>query len=173
MSVYFIKPVGMDGPIKIGSSFSPTSRLGALDNWSPFALELVAEIAGEARLERRFHALFYHLHERREWFRPAPELVRVIEAIKAGSFDISTLPDAKLVTRDFQAHRAALRKAWTPERRLIASYSARVRAVQNRTDTLCKEYASRCADAEVRARIEAYLADPHAHGEPRLKRRPR
>ena len=89
--VYFIKPIGMEGPIKIGCSFSPTARRETLETWSPFALEIVAEIEGEFRLERQFHALFSDSHQRREWFTATP-------AINAGTFDKTTLPNPKLLT---------------------------------------------------------------------------
>lgn len=51
--VYFIKPVGLAGPIKIGCSYSPEKRRSALDCWSPFALEIIAQIDGGANLERQ------------------------------------------------------------------------------------------------------------------------
>ena len=46
--VYFIKPVGMEGPIKIGCSIMPTERLEGLAVWSPFPLEIVAAIQAES-----------------------------------------------------------------------------------------------------------------------------
>ncbi len=92
--VYFIKPVGMDGPIKIGCSESPARRRIALEAWSPFPLELVATIEGDCLLEQRFHAEFIADHERLEWFRITPRLLAVIGAINAGTFDIETLPRA-------------------------------------------------------------------------------
>ena len=42
--VYFIKPIGMDGPIKIGCSVSPDRRRETLEWWCPFPLEILAEI---------------------------------------------------------------------------------------------------------------------------------
>jgi hypothetical protein len=82
--VYFIKPVGMDGPIKIGCSWSPESRLRALMVWSPFDLEIVATIAGDFDLEGRIHAQFAEHHRRQEWFNWTPELLALIEEVKAG-----------------------------------------------------------------------------------------
>jgi hypothetical protein len=90
--VYFIRPIGMQGPVKIGCSQSPDQRRCTLAAWSPFPLEVVAEIAGGERLERSFHALFAEQHERREWFRWSPELQAVMDAINAGTFDVATLP---------------------------------------------------------------------------------
>lgn len=93
MIVYFIKPVGMDGPIKIGTSQSPDGRLSTLQTWSPFALEMVACIEGEGNIEGRFHAAFKKHHQRREWFTPADEIKQAIRDINAGRFDLSSLPE--------------------------------------------------------------------------------
>lgn len=90
--VYFIRPVGMDGPVKIGCSARPTTRKASLQCWSPFPLEVVAQTEGNVRTERRFHRLFYASHSHGEWFHGTPELSVVIEAINAGTFDPATLP---------------------------------------------------------------------------------
>lgn len=92
MSVYFIKPIGMDGPIKIGQSKSPEGRVRDLSRWSPFPLEIVAEIEGGRDVEERFHAAFIDHHERLEWFSPHPEILNAIAAINAGTFDVDSLP---------------------------------------------------------------------------------
>lgn len=92
MSVYFIKPVGMDGPIKIGQSASPEGRVRDLSRWCPFPLEIVAKIEGGREVEERFHAAFIDHHERLEWFSPHPEILNAIAAINAGTFDVDSLP---------------------------------------------------------------------------------
>lgn len=94
--VYFIKPIGMDGPIKIGCSAMVDGRCLALAFWSPFPLEVVAQIYGDERLESRFHNQFKHLHERQEWFSAAPELIETIASVKAGTFNVDTLPEKGL-----------------------------------------------------------------------------
>lgn len=97
--VYFIRPIGMAGPIKIGCSASPDKRLGALETWSPFPLEIIATLEGTEHTERQFHALFAAHHERREWFRWCPEIEEAVAAINAGTFDRRTLPSpARLVS---------------------------------------------------------------------------
>lgn len=97
-TVYFIKPVGMEGPIKIGCSQSPDGRRKTLSTWSPYALEIVAEIEGDDYIERRFHAAFKAHFQRREWFTGAPEIHEAIRAINAGTFDLSSLPDPERLT---------------------------------------------------------------------------
>lgn len=92
--VYFIKPIGMAGPIKIGQSATPGVRLQHLNCWAPFPLEIVAQIEGGRELEERFHAAFVDHHERLEWFTAHPDIISVIAAINDGAFDIDTLPYA-------------------------------------------------------------------------------
>lgn len=93
--VYFMRPVGAEGPVKIGCSGKPAKRLEAYMNWSPWPLEVVATVPGSFHLEWAFHAKFAHLHTHHEWFREDPELTATIDAIRAGSFDLSSLPPAK------------------------------------------------------------------------------
>lgn len=64
MPVYFIRPVGMDGPVKIGGSGVPKNRLNNLMTWSPFPLEVAATDDGGYPLERRIA---------RQSHRPAPQ----------------------------------------------------------------------------------------------------
>jgi hypothetical protein len=99
MSVYFIRGVGMRGPIKIGHSYSPARRALAHEASSPVKLEIVAEITGSFDLERRFHAAFIGSHERCEWFSWTPELQRTIDAINGGTFDPSSLPPPAYLPR--------------------------------------------------------------------------
>lgn len=82
--VYFIKPVGLAGPIKIGCSWLPQSRLESLSTWSPFPLEIVTTIPGRQRLEKNIHECFADLHLRREWFRADDRLLNAVERLKAG-----------------------------------------------------------------------------------------
>lgn len=90
--VYFVRPVGMKGPVKIGCSVYPRHRLSQIVAWSPFDLELVAVIDGDELLEARFHRKFIESHNRLEWFDWTPELEAAIDAIHAGKFRRSSLP---------------------------------------------------------------------------------
>lgn len=51
--VYFVKPVGQDGPVKIGFSETPIDRLSTLMTWSPIPLEIAIAIPGDRELEGR------------------------------------------------------------------------------------------------------------------------
>lgn len=97
--VYFIKPIGMAGPVKIGCSSSPDNRRRSLATWSPFPLEIVAEIEGDIKLEQRFHTRFLGSYKSHEWFDWSPELQAVIDAVAAGTFDIATLPKPQQLPR--------------------------------------------------------------------------
>lgn len=82
--VYFLKPVGMDGPIKIGCGFEPRERLGSYMALSPYPLEIILTIPGNLALERNIHDCFIDCHSHSEWFRAEPRLLAAIEALKAG-----------------------------------------------------------------------------------------
>lgn len=79
--VYFIKPAGMSGPIKIGCSYLPANRLIDLTMWSPFKLEVIGFVEGTTKDERFLHRCFAHLHSHAEWFHPAPQLQEAIQNI--------------------------------------------------------------------------------------------
>lgn len=110
--VYFIKPIGFDGPIKIGTSCDPTGRGKSLELWCPFPLEVLASLPGGLELERRFHARFFEQHRNHEWFEATDDLVATIDAINAGTFSIDTLPQGRSLQRS--AKRGGRRK-WTQE----------------------------------------------------------
>lgn len=82
--VYFIKPVGLDGPIKIGCSAEPEKRLKVLGTWSPFPLEIMGKAPGGHSDENFLHRRFADLHTHREWFLSSPLLRETIRRILAG-----------------------------------------------------------------------------------------
>jgi len=127
--VYFIKPVAMDGPVKIGHSVAPESRLDVLAVWSPLPLHLVGSVPGTYADEQFLHKAFVATHSHREWFFYSAELGETISRIlEAGSVDAvrSTLvipPGAKRPSR---------RNPWNEMRRERTSYASRVRNAQHR-----------------------------------------
>lgn len=90
--VYFIRPVGCDGPVKIGCTLGPLGRLNDLMYWSPVDLEIVATLPGDRKLESRFQGLFADSHRRHEWFDATPELLAMIASIQDGTFADDHLP---------------------------------------------------------------------------------
>lgn len=97
--VYFMRPVGMEGPVKIGTTTASDRRHAELQRWSPFPLEVTAQIEGGLALERRFHTLFRPIRSHHEWFRPHPQLTRVITLIRAGRLDPNLLPPTRALGR--------------------------------------------------------------------------
>lgn len=108
--VYFVRPIGTEGPVKIGCSTAPASRVETYCTWSPVPLEIVATIPGGWSVEWAFHAKFAALRLHHEWFSADPELTATIEAIRSGSFNTATLPAPK------RLRSAAQQRAWTRKR---------------------------------------------------------
>jgi hypothetical protein len=127
--VYFIRPVGMDGPIKIGFSNSPKTRLETLAAWSPFPLEIIGFVKGTYQDERFLHDCFFEQHSHREWFKFSPLLRDTIaKVIDAGSVDAAR---AELAPRASLKRPRAKRAAWIGVR---TSYDMRVRNTRRRLE---------------------------------------
>ena len=82
--LYFIRPVGMQGPVKIGSSNIPERRLEALMKWSPYVLEIVATAPGSHALEFNVQDCFYDDLLHHEWFHPSARLDKLMADLRAG-----------------------------------------------------------------------------------------
>lgn len=83
--VYFIRPVGMDGPIKIGCAMDLDRRFNELEASSPYPLEVAAVVDGGIGLERKLHEYFRAIRSHREWFYPASDLLALVEEIRRGA----------------------------------------------------------------------------------------
>lgn len=134
--VYFLKPVGMYGPIKIGTSEMPMNRLQSLMAWSPFKLELLATTPGSWQLEFKLHCRFARSHLHAEWFEPDTDLMIGISALRAGksveeAFDLAQSQGSirKKLKRNYspawRAHMSIVHRARWAVRR-----AAQKRAVQ-------------------------------------------
>lgn len=115
--VYFIKPVAVDGPVKIGCSICPEKRLISLTR-KRRPLEIAATIAGDYFVERQFHTLFREDHIGGEWFFHSAEMAVVISSINDGSFDLTALPETPVRLPRKQIE-------YTPERRAHMSAAAK------------------------------------------------
>lgn len=92
--IYFVKPIAMDGPIKIGCSVEPKGRLVSLMSWCPFELEILATAPGGYAEEKRLHHKFAADHLRSEWFRTTNELLRFIDQVRtAGALPFELVGD--------------------------------------------------------------------------------
>jgi hypothetical protein len=87
--VYFIKPVGLEGPIKIGISIKPLIRLEEFSACSPLPLEMIGFVPGTELDERFMHDCFADHHSHREWYRSSPKLRDAIaSALQATRVDV-------------------------------------------------------------------------------------
>lgn len=77
-SVYFIRPVGMAGPIKIGYSICPAQRILDLHAQSPFPLELIGMIDGPPSLEGQVHNHLRDHWSHHEWFFPTDAVLSFV-----------------------------------------------------------------------------------------------
>lgn len=82
-SIYFLRPVGQKGPIKIGSSQVPKRRLQGYQIWSPVLLEIAATCPAHRNTEVFLHRHFYPTHMHGEWFVWSDELQRLIDHVEA------------------------------------------------------------------------------------------
>jgi len=120
--VYFIKPIGLPGPIKIGFSALPKNRLLSLAIWSPFPLEIAVAIPGTLKLEMNIHDCLARSHSHHEWFFPTDEVTQLVNALNAGKSIEESI--------DLSARKGTLRsryKKWSEESKVRASYGARLR----------------------------------------------
>lgn len=132
--VYFIRPVGMDGPVKIGASRIPEQRIETLSSWSPFKLEVVAKVRGDVTLERNIHECFADIHSHKEWFRADPRLTELIEKLAAGVriHDALDLNNRKGPIRRW----AVGTRKYTPEQSRYLGYRTRLEAARRRAERI-------------------------------------
>jgi len=129
--VYFAKPIGLDGPIKIGCSDAPAERLLTLAVWSPWPLEIVGYVPGDFSDENFLHRCFAGNHSHREWFHSTPNLREAITRILAdGNLDWA---EKNLCPSDDV--KSPLSRKRTPEQKLRMSYSRRIEWATRRMRT--------------------------------------
>ncbi|MCA0343840.1 MAG: GIY-YIG nuclease family protein [Proteobacteria bacterium] len=129
--IYFIKPIGLAGPIKIGCSVWPCERVSQVMTWSPLPLELVHSFPGGFEVERQIHRCFADLHSHREWFHAGDRLLNAIEKIKSG------VPLQSAI--DLHDDRGSIRKGQWGKKSIPADLVG------------YRSYAARCRNAERRA----------------------
>lgn len=175
--VYFMRPVGMEGPVKIGCSWLPAERLEQLAVWSPFPLEVVAAVPGNFALELNIHQCLADLHSHHEWFRADPKISAIIAKLQAGVAigDAMDLTDRQPSTKYPQYCSPETRK----HRRYAIGLSAAARKLSTEThwfdlpadvNRVLRRWCKTGRGAEGRwptdaefARMDAVLADPSAH----------
>lgn len=172
--VYFARPISMPGPIKIGSSQAPLSRLLQLAAWSPFPLEIAATVPGNAALEYNIHDCFFHSHSHLEWFHPTPPLLSLIAALRAG-VPIEHAIDLNKREGSVKGKKIVSSPRRGPPKTKYLSYSKRIRhAIKRLEASLCERrfapqwvddlvetlYRNGTISADEEARLSAFIADP-------------
>lgn len=79
--VYFVKPVGASGPIKIGLSGNPQKRINEIKGWCPFELEMIGAVPGSWADEQFLHECLAEHHSHGEWFHASPLVLNTIEHV--------------------------------------------------------------------------------------------
>jgi hypothetical protein len=121
--VYFLRPIGAEGPIKIGCSNQPLKRLRAVEIWSPMKLEIVASAPGGTAHEAALHAMFLADRLHGEWFAASPALNELIEhVLQHGTLPLTGIPTRPSEWREFRdtrmggmaprAPKEAVREKW-------------------------------------------------------------
>jgi hypothetical protein len=172
--IYFIRPVGSVGPIKIGYSTRTAVRLRELTNWSPVPLEVIVTIPGAYQLETRLHQCFAFAHLHFEWFAPVDPLLRGIDALRNGAA-VEEAFDLSAVTGKIKNIKPRDRSYLTPQYRERRSYAFRIDHAQRRHDALapreaekilCSSRAQIPLTEDEKAWLDRLLADPAKHFTP-------
>lgn len=82
--LYFVKPVGQAGPIKIGHSVNPARRVRELACEVGRKLQLVAQCPARRIDESYMHWRHRHHHLCGEWFEPTPRIMADAERAAHG-----------------------------------------------------------------------------------------
>lgn len=110
--VYFVRPVGMDGPIKIGTSVDIQARLGVINSQSRVLCEVMASAPGGYEEERALQKHLLGDWLRSEWFSPSLRLMAIVDHVIATG-QLPPIPDNQNET----IRSAAVRRAWVARRR--------------------------------------------------------
>ena len=117
--VYFLKPIGMSGPFKIGCSQAPYTRLETFMSWSPFRLEMIGQVPGSTQDENYLHRCFWDQRSHCEWFHYSNDLRSAIDRIiTLGSVPRDIVAAEVLKTKPGRKR--------TPEQSRIMSYRMRL-----------------------------------------------
>lgn len=169
--IYFLKPQNFSGPIKIGCSFLPESRLTTMMKWSPFPLEIMTTTPGSFVLETALHHHFADVHLHAEWFQPVDRLVHGIEQLRQGA-SLEQAFDLSVKNGSIRSYRTRSKLFMTPEWKLRRSYRSRLMWAERRFQARVPDDVDQIlhfsktqlplSDAD-RARLDDVLGDPQKH----------
>lgn len=159
--VYFFKPVGCEGPIKIGCSQWPAERMKSLSVWAPVPLEMIGAVPGTFDDERFLHLCFAKSHSHREWFHASPRLLDAICVILAAGTVAAVrgkLSPEGSIGRSYERMK-------TPEYRRYRSYSSRIRHASSRLRKQ-NEFGAWDVPDDIEAILQKWLGSQYRHIEP-------
>lgn len=174
--VYFIKPVGIAGPIKIGCSEYVDVRLACLAAWSPLPLEIVVTIPGSFDLERNIHECLARSYSHKEWFHATDEVTGLVGKLLAGvpieeALDLSARhPRAWRSFRHeprgknslYRVHLTRVRQARARSKGIDGAVHLPTASVWKALESLKWQRDTDRTDLSV---IDSYVANPVAHGQ--------
>lgn len=127
--VYFMKPKGKKGPIKIGCSNGPDQRLETLAAWSPYPLEIVGTVPGNFPDEGFLHSCLADHHLHREWFKAVPQVIEAMQKVLAAG----SVEAVRAEMEPAGSIRKKIRRKRTEDEKQRFSYSKRVSLCENKT----------------------------------------
>ena len=122
--VYFVRPYGENGPIKIGCSIRPYDRMFSMQGSHWQDLEMAVVIPGGFELENKIHKCFAKSHIHREWFSPTPRLLKLISDLQSG----------KCIHKcfDLQKHEGQIKNQRQPNRKISPQSPIDIFALKDR-----------------------------------------
>jgi hypothetical protein len=155
--IYFLRPVGSLGPVKIGCSKTPVKRLRGVEIWSPQLLEIAASAPGDHREEGILHQMFGPLRRHGEWFEYSERLGEVIAFVqRTGNLPpLDYSLDTYAAKRKNSNARSAMKRRGDP--RVVTSkavLTARIQSAERRVYTFWGLAVMR--PAEVQEIVESY-----------------
>ncbi len=98
LQVYFAQIAIQNGPVKIGISVNPYSRIPLIQGGLPFDLKIIRLIDGASEIhERELHYYFRNKHIRGEWFEFDPKMMSI-------TYEECAAPESELVFFDLHRH---------------------------------------------------------------------
>lgn len=83
--IYFVQV--SSGPIKIGISIEPHTRISKIQTDTPDEVRLIGQFSGGVICERGWHKTFAASRISGEWFAPVEPLLRAISAVTKEPYD--------------------------------------------------------------------------------------
>lgn len=109
--VYFIQKSNIEGPVKIGYSVNPESRLKQLQTSHDENLYLLKSIPGNSSLEKQYHGKYQESRINGEWFKSTEELmVDIGGEIKTMYFENIALKENAISFRDEKGREITIKR---------------------------------------------------------------